>query len=51
MSTILEFSEERIVLLVKHQKIAINGTHLTLVTMNDQRVSVDGNIISLEYLN
>lgn len=50
MSTVIDFSEERIVILVKRHKIAINGKRLTMVTMNESRISIDGCIESLEYL-
>lgn len=50
MSTIIDFSQERIVVLVKKQKVVINGKQLALITMNDQRISIEGIIKSLEYL-
>lgn len=50
MSTVIDYSEERIVILIKRFKIAISGKHLSLVTMNDSRLSIDGVIESLEYL-
>lgn len=51
MSTIIDFSQERIVVLVKNKKVAINGKKLSLITMNDQRISIEGIIKSLEYIS
>lgn len=51
MSTIIDFSQERIVVLVRNKKIAINGKKLSLITMNDQRISIEGIIKSLEYIS
>lgn len=51
MSTIIDFSQERIVVLVRNKKVAINGKKLSLITMNDQRISIEGIIKSLEYIS
>ena len=47
MSTIIDFSQERIVVLVRNKKVAINGNKLSLITMNDQRISIEGIIKSI----
>lgn len=51
MSTIIDFSQERILVLVRNKKVAINGKKLSLITMNDQRISIEGIIKSLEYIS
>ncbi len=51
MSTILEYSQTKITVLVKKQKISIKGESLILLTMNDCRISIEGKIKALEYIS
>lgn len=51
VNTILEYSDEKIVILIKKLKIAITGKKLKLVTMNEDRISIEGIIDTVEYIN
>lgn len=49
--SILEYSEEKIVILIGRLKLTIKGKRLNLLTMNEGRISVEGFIEALEYNN
>lgn len=48
---ILEYSEEKIVILLGRLKLEISGKRLNLLTMNEGRISVEGFIESLRYIH
>lgn len=50
MSTVLEYSDDRIVVYSEKSKIVIKGNELELLTMNEGRLSIQGKIIALEFL-